>query len=288
MTTKVMISPQEFFLFSDFIEEESGITLNINKSYLLEERLSPFLREHHCASFGELYLLAKSPQKWALKDAIVDAMTVNETLWFRDESPYLFLRDCWFPKMAKEIEENKRFDLKVWSAACSTGQEPYSIGMMAHEAARIHGAKGLLDPGRIVVTATDLCSQALEIAKLGKYDNLAMTRGMWPEIDQRYFTGDGTGFKVKDEIRKMVRFRQFNLKTPLSQLGVFDLIFIRNVTIYFSLEFKRNLFHQVSKVLKPGGVLIIGASETMLGISDDFQMHSHERCNYYQVKETTS
>jgi chemotaxis protein methyltransferase CheR len=283
--SKIAITPQEFFLYSDFLESECGITLNINKTYLLEERLSKLIMENQCKTFGEFFLKAKSAATKDLRMQIVDAMTVNETLWFRDEGPYHLLRDKLFPELNAELAAMKRINVRIWSAACSTGQEPYSMSIMAHEAARLHDCAHLLQPGRLSIVASDISPTALNSAKAARYDNMAMTRGMWPDVEKRYFTPqDDKSFVVKDAVRSLVRFEQFNLKLPFITLGRFDVIFIRNVSIYFSLEFKKELYQKIAQALNPGGYLVIGSSETLLGISDDFELMEHERTRYYRVK----
>ncbi|MBY0405855.1 MAG: protein-glutamate O-methyltransferase CheR [Cyanobacteria bacterium] len=280
---RIAVSPQEFFLFSDFLEAECGITLNINKTYLLEERLSKLVVDNQCNTFGDLYNKLKTTGTGDLKMQIVDAMTVNETLWFRDESPYMAMRDAIFPEVSQKLTSGKKSEIRIWSAACSTGQEPYSIAMMAHETSRLRNYFNLTK-GQVTITATDISPTVLNFAKQARYDNLAMSRGMKPEIQSRYFTDSQGAHVVKDEIRQMVKFQQFNLKLPFVTLGKFDIIFIRNVTIYFSMEFKQDLFKRIAQILNPGGILFIGATETLLGISNDFELAEHDKARYYKLK----
>lgn len=276
----ILLTTDEFEMLSSFIEDVCGIALQADKQYLVESRLSNLLAENGCENFGEFYNKAKDRANVELRDKIVDAMTTNETLWFRDESPFIALREKIFP----EYFEQKK-PIKIWSAACSTGQEPYSIVMTAHETLRSMPSVNLPVDMLLSILATDISSSALMLAKNARYNAIAMSRGLAPEFKDRYFDVDGQICKVKEEIKKPITFQKFNLQMPFEPMGEVDIVFLRNVAIYFSAEFKKELFAKIAKMLKPGGYLFIGASETLMGYSEDFALLEHNKSRYYQVKK---
>ena len=277
------ISSNEFGLFQQFIEKECGISIGDEKAYLVETRLSKLLLENGCENFGQFYTLVQ--QNASLKNKIIDAMTTNETLWFRDTSPYAILREQLFPKLAQDIQEGKRKQVRIWSAACSSGQEPYSISIVAHELFRNGKAKEL-DNGKLSILATDLSSAVLFLAKMGRYDPISISRGMPDDLRDRYFKQDGRVFVLDQSIRQMVQFQQLNLMNSFDSMGKFDIIMLRNVAIYFSTEFKINLFRKIAQSLNPGGYLFLGASESMFGYSTDFERLEANSGSYYQLKRS--
>jgi chemotaxis protein methyltransferase CheR len=274
------LSDQEFALFRSLIEEASGIAVSAEKRYLVENRLIKMVVENGCETYGQLYEKIKGNSN-GLRAQMVDAMTTNETLWFRDEAPFLAWRDTVLPEMAKKGVG----PIKIWSAACSTGQEPYSIAMMAQEAAQ----KGLVSaavPSRVSILATDISPRVLQLAKNGRYDPIAMSRGMFdPALRQRYFTEDGRVCILKPEILKMVQFKPLNLKDSFTLLGTFDMIWLRNVAIYFAPAFKADLFNRLAKALNPGGYLVLGSAETLTGITDAFEPVSFAKTSIYRVRQ---
>lgn len=273
------VNPTEFSLLRDYIEEQSGICLKPEKAYLIENRLASLMEEHKCRDFSEFYRLVKSGAKLDLREKLVDAMTTNETLWFRDTHPFAILKEKILPEFAQEIRDGKRQKVRLWSGASSTGQEPYSIAMTIRDfcATQISLRQEMVD-----IFATDISPTALASAQLGRYDSVAMGRGMSPEMLNRYFKQEGAFHTVNPDIRKMVQFKRFNLQDSPIGFGHVDVIFLRYVAIYFSEEFKRNLFARLARVLSPGGYLIIGAIETLRGISDDFKPLSHAGGAYYK------
>lgn len=277
------VTKDEFRLLRDFVEKECGISLDEDKTYLIESRLAGMVIENGCQTFGEFYLKAKADTGSGLKDKIVDAMTTNETLWFRDDSPFIVLKERLFPEFISQIESKTKSQIRIWSAACSTGQEPYSIGITAHEFSNRTGAK-TLSSGGLSILATDISPSALHAAKNAKYNPIAMSRGMPSDLKERYFEQQGSTCVLKETIKNMVEFRQFNLQSDFSSLGKFDVVMLRNVAIYFSFDFKVALFKKIAQVLNPQGYLFLGASENLLGCSDDFKMIEHGRCIFYQLK----
>ncbi len=256
------LSKEEFKLLQAYIQQETKITLGEEKMYLMRSRLGPILRKEGLKTYRELYDRLKRDRLGKLKEEVIEAITTNETFWFRDEHPFRILREM----VLKEIlEDYPNETIRIWSAACSTGQEPYSIAISILEEARTNIR---VNPKKIEIVATDISREALETAKKGRYQWLGLTRGMKPEVLNRYFIKEGTdAATVKPEVRNMVKFKQLNLQDSFASLGKFHIIFCRNVTIYFSKEFKEELFKKLAGVLKPHGVLFLGASETMIGTS---------------------
>lgn len=277
------ITSDEFRLLKELIEKECGIEVKEDKIYLIENRLTKLVIENGCDSFGEFYLKAKTSPNPALRSKIVDAITTNETLWFRDEAPFNVLKEVLLPRFWAELDEGKRSQVRIWSAACSTGQEPYSIAMIIDDFCKHNpGSERMRD--KISIYATDISSSALLLAKSARYDAIAMSRGMIPEFRERYFEDQGRVSVLREDIREMVTFEQFNLQNSFAALGAFDVVLLRNVAIYFSVEFKTELFQKVARVLESQGVLIVGSSEILTGYTQDFEKKEHSRGIYYQLK----
>ena len=271
------LSDELYKQFSDFLEAQSGIVLGANKQYLVKSRLAPLLGQFGAASLSDMIKRSMDVRERELKMTVVDAMTTNETLWFRDIYPFQLLTDKIFPELGK----NGR-PLKIWSAASSSGQEPYSIAMIALE----HQFKkpGTL-PGGVQIVGTDISPTMLNQCKEGVYDNLALARGLSPERKRQFFEPFGDNkMRVTERVKKLVSFRPFNLLDNYSLLGKFDIIFCRNVLIYFAPEVKSKILNQFATSLNPGGYLMLGASESLTGLTDRFEM---VRCNpgiVYKVK----
>ncbi|PMN50349.1 chemotaxis protein CheR [Vibrio lentus] len=266
--TAITISDQEYRDFSRFLESQCGIVLGDSKQYLVRSRLSPLVTKFNLASLSDLLRDVVSGRNRELRVAAVDAMTTNETLWFRDTYPFAVLAD----KLLPEIAANKR-PIKIWSAASSSGQEAYSMAMTILETqAR---KPGMLP--NVSITGTDISASMLDMCRKGAYDNLALGRGLSPERRRTFFEDAGDGrMKVKDNVKRMVNFRPQNLMDSYALLGKFDIIFCRNVLIYFSPDMKAKVLNQMANSLNPGGYLLLGASESLTGLTDRFEM---VRCN---------
>jgi len=266
--TAITISDQEYRDFSRFLESQCGIVLGDSKQYLVRSRLSPLVAKFKLASLSDLLRDVVTGRNRELRVAAVDAMTTNETLWFRDTYPFAVLAD----KLLPEIAANKR-PIKIWSAASSSGQEPYSMAMTVLETqAR---KPGMLP--NVSITATDISASMLDMCRAGIYDSLALGRGLSPERRRTFFEDAGDGrMKVKDNVKRMVNFRPQNLMDSYALLGKFDIIFCRNVLIYFSPDMKSKVLNQMANSLNPGGYLLLGASESLTGLTDRFEM---VRCN---------
>lgn len=261
------ISDQEFTRFSRFLEDSCGILLAGHKQYLVQSRLGKIMQDQGCENLNQLVDRLSSPGGAALKEGVIDAMTTNETLWFRDAHPFDILRDKILPEW---VEGQNTGRLRVWSAACSTGQEPYSISMVLEEYKQMHPAK--LKSGAEIV-ATDISSNVLARARKGEYEMLAIGRGLSKDRLQRFFSDHGEGcWAIKPEVKSRVRFNNLNLLGSYAGLGQFDVVFCRNVLIYFSTERKIEILRKIHKTLKPGGYLLLGASESLSGLNDCYKM----------------
>lgn len=263
-----------------YVESETGISLGDEKRYLLETRLAPVMRSEECRDWAELLQRARGDATRRIRDLIVDAMTTNETLWFRDGGPFEILRNKLLPRWADEIRRGKREKVRVWCAACSTGQEPYSVMITAQEYARTQSALGSDD---VEILATDISDTALTEARLGCYNSVAMSRGLGREIRDRYFREKGRSWEIMPEVRRGVTFAKRNLQDSFALLGTFDLVMLRYVAIYFSDDFKRELYGRLRSALAPGGVLMLGSSESLEGYSSDYVSLRQGRTVYYQT-----
>jgi len=271
------LQQNEYDQFRLFLEQQCGIVLGENKQYLVKSRLAPLMSRFNVESLSELVSKTLGVHERQLRAAVVDAMTTNETLWFRDQYPFELLKTRLFP----EFKTLNR-PLKIWSAASSSGQEPYSIAMSVAEFQS--SSPGVLKMGAQII-GTDISNTMLDMCKHAEYDALALARGLSAERRKKFFKDSGNGMaQVVDSLKKQVSFRHLNLLDSYALMGKFDIIFCRNVLIYFSPEVKAKIIAQFSQALNPKGYLFLGASESMSGLSIDFDM---VRCNpgiIYQKK----
>ncbi len=275
------IKTDEIKVIIKYIHEISGISLDHSKAYLLETRLGHFLNEGDCSSYLDLYQKAKSDKK--LEGKIIDAISTNETLFFRDKGPFDLLRNKIIPELidarSAKIRGNIPIPIRIWSAACSTGQELYSIAILLKEL--------LLDVKKynLKLLGTDISDTAVSQASYGKFNKFEIERGLAKDKLAKFFSPDGVNWKIKDEIRVMANFKKFNLMFPFNGLGKFDIIFCRNVAIYFSLEDRKKIFNNISNALEKDGSLIIGSSEALTGICPKFEPKRHLNSIFYQLKQ---
>ena len=255
------ISSADYQAFCVFLEKSCGIVLGNSKQYLVNSRLKKILEENKVPSVGAL--LNKVEMDRSLRNRVVDAMTTNETYWFRDSHPFVALKDVLLPEIVNDRCKRPR----IWCAASSTGQEPYTISMMVDDF--MSSKPGALSDVEII--ATDISKRVLDIAKQGEYDELTLSRGLSAEQRSRYFMPLGDKCRVKDDIRRRVRFNELNLMTSFSSLGKFQVIFCRNVLIYFSSDLKKDIINRMADALVPGGYLFLGGSESMASYSDRFE-----------------
>ncbi|MGO1691551.1 MAG: CheR family methyltransferase [Marinobacter sp.] len=262
---KAEITPQEYEAFKSFLQDACGILLGENKQYLVKSRLRRILEDHDLNSLGELLERLKRPGRGNLKELVIDAMTTNETLWFRDNHPFRILQEKLLPEFAARSSITP---LRIWSAACSTGQEPYSVGMIVDEFRRQKPGK-LRD---VKVMATDISKSVLEMARRGEYEMIAIGRGLSPERQKQFFTSSSNGgWQIRPQIKSMVEFKELNLLERY-MLGKYDIVMCRNVLIYFSAELKKDILTRIHATLNPGGYLILGASESLNGLPDLYEM----------------
>jgi len=266
----------EYSRFCRFLEDVCGITLGEGKAYLVRSRLARIQKEEGAETLGALIDKIEKTRSQALRVRIIDAMTTNETLWFRDAHPFETLKDMILPEFSK-----RQGCVRLWSAACSTGQEPYSISMTVHE--YLEKNPGRLPSGAEII-ATDISPTALNQAREGLYDRLEIARGLSAERRNKYFTQEDDKLRVRDDIRKGVTFREINLLQSYVGLGRMDIVFCRNVLIYFSNDNKREILARIARVLKPGGYLFLGGTEPMANYSDAFEMVRCQRGVVYRLK----
>lgn len=275
------ISPDELKLVAQYIQDISGIYLDQSKSYLFETRLGSIATEHGCSTYKDLYQKAKAEPSKVIERKIIDAISTNETLFFRDKGPFELLQHKLLPELIDARTPGSsalKTNLKIWSAASSTGQELYSIAIILKEM--------LPDMSKyaIKLVGTDISDGAVAQASRGKYNKFEMERGLPGDKLQRYFTMFGDSWTIKDEIRAMVQFRKLNLMLPFASLGKFDIIFCRNVAIYFTLPDRQKLFNKIADSLADDGYLIIGSTESLTGICPRFIPKRHLRSIFYQKK----
>lgn len=256
------MTPLDYEFLRKLLRERSGLDLSSDKQYLVESRLIPLARRGGLAGIAELVQKIKSGAD-ALTSDVVEAMTTNETFFFRDKIPYDHLRETILPALLQA--RASRRSLRIWSAASSTGQEPYSIAMCLKE----YGAA--LAGWRIEILATDLSQAVLEKSRAGIFSQFEVQRGLPIQMLVKYFTQVGDLWQINADIRAMVQQRQLNLLQDFSHLGSFDVIFCRNVMIYFDQDTKVGIFERLTKVIEPDGVLALGAAESVVGISDAFK-----------------
>lgn len=249
------ISDGAFTFLQHFLERESGIVIGENKRYLLEIRLVSLLRDEGFADFNSLVDAMRGSRAARLGLRIIECMTTHETLWFRDRFPFDYFRDS---ILTPAIQASRPI-LKVWCAACATGQEPYSLSMLVEEAAALRSGS----VPSVKIMATDISEAALRIAREGRYDSLTLRRGMDDQRLNRFFDERDGEWKIRSEVASRIAFRPANLLASFTALGLFDVIFCRNVLIYFSSDKKLDILDRLIQALHPGGTLFLGASEAI-------------------------
>jgi chemotaxis protein methyltransferase CheR len=273
------MKPADLELLAKLLKEQSGLVVTPEKAYLLENRLQPVARKWGLDSIDALVgaMRARADHKM-IKD-VVDAMTTNESLFFRDMKPFDNLRDILLPELMKARAASKR--IRIWSAACSSGQEPYSISMLLTEM----GPK--VAGWRFEIVATDLSSEIIGRAKDGVYSQFEVQRGLPITMLVKYFSQDGDKWRINDKIRSMVQYREFNLLDHPRMLGQFDIVFCRNVLIYFDQPTKGKVLAGIADQMAPDGGLYLGGAETVLGITDRFEPIPGQR-GVYRVSQKTA
>ncbi|WMS41823.1 protein-glutamate O-methyltransferase CheR [Acuticoccus sp. MNP-M23] len=280
MVAPPALSSDDFAYISRLLKENSGLIVTPDKAYLINTRLKPIVERNGLATVSALVRQMKSGRLLSLKDEVVDAMTTNESLFFRDSKPFQALIEMMLPTLC---ERGRTRPIRVWCAAASTGQEPYSIAMMLEDNARLFGGRD------ISIFATDLSQAALRRARMGEYTAFEVGRGMPADVLQRHFTKTESGhYVVSPKVRARVSFRARNLLEPFDSMGNFDIIFCRNVLIYFDRPTKADVLNRMAKLLPPEGYLVLGGPETTLGLSDAFVRHPTWRNIYTKADKPDS
>lgn len=262
------LEQREFVQFRDLLESISGIHLPTNKQYLIATRLRKLMHDNQIDSLGQLLATLSSQVKNGLHEQVVDAMTTNETFWFRDEYPFRYLQTDVLPRIAA-----KGSKIRIWCMACSSGQEPFSLAIAIDEFLQANGMASL----PVEIVGTDLSTKMLQRCEQGIYDRLEATRGLSADRLSKYFDQlDGERWQVKSFLRNRINFRRLNLKDPFTSMGKFDVIFCRNVLIYFSAKLKGDILNRLHYQLEPTGTLFLGASE---GLGDSAHLYEMVHCN---------
>lgn len=282
--TKVKITSSEFQVLSKYILDVSGIALTPGKEYLIETRLSHIMNDLSCPSFLDLYNKTRRDASGGLEKKIIDAISTNETYFFRDNAPFELMQHKLIPDLidrrSKQSGMIQKTGIRIWSSASSTGQEIYSIAMILKDLGIDYNKYN------IKLLATDISDTAIAQASYGKYNRFEVTRGLSNQRLDRYFAPDGDSWRIKDEIRAMVTFKKINLMKPFLGMGKFDMILCRNVAIYFTSKDRKMLFERIAGVLEPDGVLIIGSTESLTNEISFFQPQRYLNSTFYVLKPT--
>jgi chemotaxis protein methyltransferase CheR len=250
---ETVIHPDNYRFLQQQVYEDTGIVLDHDKHYLIEARLMPLARSAGLASVNELCVLIRASRESPLRRQVAEAMTTNETYFFREPAQYEALKNFVIPQLVKLRETSRK--LSFWSAAASTGQEAYSLAMMLLEMG--------LGGWNIEILGTDLCTHVLERAPTGRYQQVEVNRGLPVSLLLKYFEREGLDWRLKNDVRRMVRFEQFDLRSSMSKLGPFDVVFCRNVLIYFDAATRHKVLQEIHGTLFRGGYLLLGASENI-------------------------
>jgi len=258
------ILPENYRYLQDFVYDHSGIVLEAEKQYLLDARLLVLAREQGLQNLNDLCALLRATQGMPLRQKVVDAMTTNETYFMRESAHYDALRNVIIPELMKIHEDTRK--LKFWSAASSTGQEAYTLAMLLVEMG--------LGSWNIDILGTDLCSKVVERARKGSFSQIEMNRGLPSTYLLKYFLRNGLEWEIKDELKRYVKFEQADLRASMRARGPFDVVFCRNVLIYFDARTKAKIIEEIHGTLFRGGLLILGSTETSNPVGDHFRRRS--------------
>lgn len=255
------MTPADFDFVAQMLKRRSGLVLSADKLYLLESRIGPVARKHGLAGLDAVVVKLKANDEALARD-VTEAMTTNESFFFRDKTPFDHFEKLMLPALMKARATSKR--LRIWCAAASTGQEPYSLAMILRE------KSALVKDWRVEIIGTDLSSEVLTRAKEGVYSQFEVQRGLPVQLMVKYFAKEREQWRIKEDIRSMVQYRQMNLLDSFVGLGTFDIIYCRNVLIYFDEATKRGILERMAQLLPEDGYLLLGAAETVVGITNAF------------------
>jgi chemotaxis protein methyltransferase CheR len=254
------ILPENYRFLQEHVRARVGIVLEDNKHYLFESRLAPIVRQYGLGSINDLCVLLRAKRNVALAHQVVEAMTTNETYFFRDPAQYEAIRTVLLPRL--KVEKRDTRSLRFWSAASSTGQEAYSLGMLLLE-------NGLQDRN-MQILGTDFSEKVVERARSGLYQQIEVNRGLPAQLLVKYFRRSGLDWQLADAVRRMVRFETIDLRKSMRSLGPFDLVFCRNVMIYFDNATRKSIVKEIHRTLSQGGWLLLGGAETAINIEERF------------------
>lgn len=272
---------ENFDYIDDLVRRQSAVVLGREKCYLVESRLHSLARTNGHESVNDFVTCLRTISDGALRTEVVEAMTTNETSFFRDNHPFDSLRKSIIPGLIERRAATR--SLRIWSAACSTGQEPYSLAMLLHEYFPV------LRDWNVRIIASDLCAGILERAREGRFGQLEVNRGLPATMLVKYFQREGLDWRIKEGIRNLVQFRQLNLAAdPWSSLPPIDVLFLRNVLIYFDASTKKQILAKVRRLLRPDGFLILGGAETTLHVDDAFESVSFDRARCFRLREAAA
>ena len=270
------MTPLDYDYLRKLLKDRSGLVLSTEKQYLVESRLTPLARKAGIASLGDLVAKLRGNNERLATD-VVEAMTTNETFFYRDKIPFDHFRDTIMPGLLAARARERR--LRIWCSAASTGQEPYSLAMCLKE------MKDKLAGWRVEILGTDLSADVLEKAKAGVYSQFEVQRGLPIQMLVKHFSQVGDTWQISPEIRAMVQYRQLNLLSDFLHLGSFDVVFCRNVLIYFDQETKISVLNRIARLLDPEGFLVLGAAETVVGLTEAFKPLADKRGLYTPNKD---
>lgn len=268
------MSPADYDYLRQFLKSRSGLVLSNEKQYLIESRLLPVARKTGLQSIAALVARLKELRDSALAEAVVEAMTTNESFFFRDKLPFQHFTEVMIPAMMKARARERT--IRIWCAAASTGQEPYTLAMCLRE------MEPRLAGWRIDILGTDISAEVLERARAGTYTQFEVQRGLPIQLLLKYFSQQGESWTIAPELRAMVRLKKFNLLESFACLGQFDIVFCRNVLIYFDQQTKTDILARISRLMPTDGFLVLGAAETVVGLTDSFRPMSERRGLYVQ------
>ena len=269
------MNPASFEIFSDILKRQSGLIVGRDKLYLLETRLSGMLKRENIRDLNALADMLRKPGSDRLMREMVESMTTNESFFFRDDKPFTHFRNLALPKILSS--RNGSSSLRIWSAAASSGQEAYSLAMIMHECRMAVGTR------RVEILGTDIAREPLARARAGIYTQFEIQRGLPVQMLLKYFQKDEQNWKIRDTIRNMAEFREWNLLADPASLGKFDVIFCRNVLIYFDQATKSRVLDMLAKQLAPDGFLYLGGAETVLGLTEKLIPMERERGVYVRA-----
>jgi len=280
---------EDYKIISKYVFDVCGIVLGEDKQYLIEQRLSPILSELGCTSFSDLaQKLNGGNSNFFVREKMLNAMTTNETSFFRDEHPYVAFREKIMPDMMERVKQRKERSwqrrgpkVNMWSVAASSGQEAYSMAMIIADIVSEKGM-GLITLEDFGILGTDISSKVLSKAMEGRYGALEVTRGLTAEMRHKYFLQDEDSYLIDEKLRRIVEFKTLNIQDSFMQIGSFDVVFCRNILIYFTDDAKRKILSQLWHVLAPEGYLLLGAAENMYNLNNDFTTERYGATTIYR------